>query len=479
MIDDESEERCSADDSEYRLSDDSSSVSSAATYSDPRDSSDLSDSSDSSNVIDTRSEHRRRLHRGRQARYEEKKRASRHQSNATPMLASVLKRRMSSSTHISPALLPVVKAQVLEVKRQPVSATVIQTMSSVDLQPALCAVQLPLMSPLALGLSAQSVVNATLLPHSLSASSTLAALDTAEPFLDVSIDAFYLVLSFLHPIDILRLGVVSCAANRSTSAPSIWRPMVDRPWPISCDHVHDWKRVYCTRIKRALAGAHYTCTFCACTRTFKQEAMLAAHMARHSQQRTVYACTVAGCGLSFDTARRLRYHEKRHSGGALAKRVHACDWSGCTLIFPTPYALSLHRCRHTGEKRPHACKHTGCDRSFNSRHALALHTDTHKSRDERTLSFACAIDGCGRAFLTKSGLGKHAVKAHGEAVRGTAARVVCEEAGCGRVFHYRSEWRKHMRQRHKHEEADEARDKAMQGKEEADMDEWEGEGESD
>ena len=293
------------------------------------------------------------------------------------------------------------------------------------------------------------------------------AIYPAEPFLNVSVDVFYVVLSFLHPVDLLHLSAVSSAARASVSDPSVWRPLVHAPWPIGCLHDHDWKRVYCTRIKRALAGARFMCTFCACTRAFKQDDVLAAHTAAHTQsrQQTVHSCTVVGCGLSFDTQRRLHYHVKRHNSGVMERRQHACNWPGCTLTFPTPYALSLHRCRHTGAKRPHACKQAGCTRSFNSRHALALHADTHNARGERAQSFACAVAECGKVYMSKGALSKHGVKAHGEAVRRAVAadRIECGVDGCKRAFHYRSEWQTHMRRKHSRQAVEKARGTKVEG----------------
>jgi len=467
--DEKSSDDSASEESEYRLSDDSSlsSLSSASSAS-----SDSSDSPDSADTPESSSDRRRRLHRERQARYAAKKRQHAQQqlhgqvpsksASTVAAVVAVAKRRLSSSAHISPTMLPVVKAQVVSPTQQlllPVPATVIKARPTARQQQPVnsplhaAKQQALLMSPLTLGLPAPAlaapvpsiIATRSSPPSSFSSLSTV--LDTTEPFLNVSVDIFYVVLSFLHPIDLLRLAAVSSSANLSTSDPSIWRPLVHQPWPITCTHTHDWKRVYCTRIKRAIAGARYLCTYCACTRTFKQDGMLDAHTARHSQQPTVYTCTVAGCGLSFDTARRLRYHVKRHSGGTVASKVHRCDWSGCTLTFPTPYALSLHRCRHTGQKRPHACRHAGCTRSFNSRHALALHADTHNARTERTLSFACGVSGCGRTFLSKGGLAKHAVKAHSSS--GERVRLVCEEGGCCKEFYYRSEMKAHMRKKHK------------------------------
>ena len=448
--------------SEYTLSDDSSLSSRSPPYSsshdssassDTSDSSDSSSSSQSSDSSESSLDRRRRLHRLRQARYAARKRQHEHKLHGqtplktTPVLASVVsKRRLSSTAHLSPTVLPVTKAQVLKQSQQPVLATVVTASHTIEQKHVISlsqfTQQLPFMSPLTLGGSPARAVAASLPPFVNSFSSSSAVIDIPEPFLNVSVDLFYVIISFLHPMDLLRVSGVSSAANVSTSDPAIWRPLVDRPWPITCNHAHDWKRVYCTRIKRALTGARYLCTFCACTRTFKQDGMLEAHMIKHSQQPTVYPCTVAGCGLSFDTARKLRYHVKRHTAGVLAKKLHACDWSGCQLAFPTPYALSLHRCRHTGEKRPHACKHDGCTRSFNSRHALALHIDTHRAKDERTQSFPCSVASCDRVFLTKSGLSKHIVKRHSVAVTQRSARLVCEVEGCGRQFMYKSEWRK-------------------------------------
>ena len=450
-----SEEQCSdesdSEESEYRLSDDSCLSSPYAS------------SSDSDRECESSLDRQRRLHRLRQAWYVAKKRqhlqpsCSQAQSKAGEVVAAVAKRRLSSSSHLSPAMLPVVKAQVVEWTQQPVLATVIRGVPVAKQQLVTSQLhsakqQVLFMSPLTLGQPAAltAVSSATL--SSIDCPLPSAALDMPEPFLNVSVDVYYVILSFLHPIDLLKLSAVSSAASRSTSNPYIWRPLVHQPWPISCDHSHDWKRVYCTRIKRALAGARYFCTFCACTRTFKQDGALEAHVAKHSEQRTVYPCTVAGCGLSFDTARRLRYHVKRHNSGALAStKTHACDWSGCKLTFPTPYALSLHRCRHTGKKRPHACKLDGCNRSFNSRHALALHVDTHNPKHERTLSFPCTVAGCDHTYLTKSGLSKHVVKQHGGTVK-RAVRLVCQVKGCGRQYHYQSELRRHMSKRHRRED---------------------------
>ena len=471
------EEDSACDDSEYRLSDDSSlssrsSRSSSASSSSSSSSGFSSDSADSPNPSESPRARQRRLHRLRQARYAARKRRCRRLDGQvlakdTPSVVApvMAKRRLSSSAHISPALRPVLKARVVE-PEQPVPAIVVKALTKHEQKhsdtDSLCTQQALLMSPLSLGMPA-SLVTAVSKP-SLSSSRTSSLFSTtSEPFLNVSVDVFYVVLSFLHPIDLLRLCAVSSAANQSTSDSSVWRPLVHRTWPISCDHPHDWKRVYCTRIKRALAGAHYFCTFCACTRTFKQDGMLDAHTAKHSQQQTVYPCTVPGCGLSFDTARKLQYHVKRHNGSTVAKR-HACDWSGCTLTFPTPYALSLHRCRHTGKQRPHVCKHVDCHRSFNSRHALTLHLDTHNPKHERTLTFPCTVYGCDRTFMTKSGLGKHHVKVHGEVRVGgrPAVRLLCEVEGCGRVYHYRSELRKHMKKRHKWVEVGEEGEKVKE-----------------
>ena len=457
-------------------------------------SSSSSSDSDTSETSETSFDRKHRLHRMRQARYAHKKRIERRRqqllgqshstpNKTTPILASVMtKRRLSSSSHISPAMLPVVKAQLVESLRpRPIPATGIGVMQTVNPEHMHSPVQSPhscalIMSPLTLGVPASAVTAS--MPSFLAAasssfplsSSSAAIADTPEPFLNVSIDVFHLVLAFLHPMDLLSLSAVSAAAHKSVSDPSIWRPLVHSPWPITCDHSHDWKRVYCTRIKRALAGARYLCTYCACTRTFKQEGLLEAHIATHNTtQPTVYPCTVAGCGLSFATARRLHYHVKRHDGAV--KKLHACDWQGCTMIFPTPYALSLHRCRHTGEQRPHACKHAGCSRSFNSRHALALHADTHNARVERPACFRCAVDGCGRVFMTRGGLSKHGVKEH----YGTA-KVVCGVVGCGRRFYYRSELLKHVRKRHETvEEVDESNvNAAAAAEEEEEEDEKDG-----
>ena len=478
-----SSQHSASSESEYHLSDDSSLSASPAQPRKPRRVSTRSaaassvraaeefivseDESSSSTDSDDEiaRDRQRQLHRRRQARYAMKKRLERNRaqsaathspslSKVTPVVASIAapptKRRLSSSAHLSPAMLPVVKAQLVDRLPQQQSAVAATVVEVHEHSPLLHATQLtaPFMSPLTLGLPAPVVI-ASAAPSLLSggslALSSAGGADSVEPFLSVSVDVFYVVLSFLHPMDLLSLCTVSAAACRSVSDPSIWRPLVHRPWPITCDHTHDWKRVYCTRIKRALAGARYLCTFCACTRTFKQDGLLEAHTAQHSRQHSVYPCTVAGCGLSFDTARRLQYHVKRHSGsGALARRAHACDWPGCTLSFPTPYALSLHRCRHTGEKRPHSCKQPGCTRSFNSRHALTLHAHTHQPASERTAAFPCSVDGCGRLFMTRSGLGKHGVKEHGGQVR-----LVCGVAGCGKLFYYKSELRKHVRQKHK------------------------------
>ena len=233
--------------------------------------------------------------------------------------------------------------------------------------------------------------------------------------------------------------------------------------------------MYCTRIKRALAGAQYFCTFCACTRTFKLDGLLVAHVANHSQQHTAYSCSVSGCGLSFDTARKLHYHVKRHGGtassstGLVLPAKHACTWPGCTLAFPTPYALALHHHRHTHTARPHPCRHPHCTASFNSRSALATHTQTHVPADERVMRWACGVEGCDRVFMSASGVRKHRAKAHsgggggvgGVSGAGGGVRFVCEVGGCGRGFYFASELRKHVSKRHK--QAAEAQDELAGG----------------
>ena len=266
---------------------------------------------------------------------------------------------------------------------------------------------------------------------------------------DLPSDVSSWVLTFLHPVDLLHLSSVSRGCQRLTAEPSLWRPLVHDPWPISCEHPHDWRRVYVARIQRALKGAAFFCTQCDCARAYTTQPQLEKHTAKgcrgHHRRRipdAVLPCTHPGCSRAFRYHYELKAHVASHSG----QRKFPCTFDGCGKSYDTPYHLRLHSCRHTGEKRPHPCTHPGCERSFNSAAALRKHAETHGGNEEKRAKakLKCGEDGCGRVYASSAALKSHVKRRH----EGDAKRWKCSVAGCSRGFYYRSHLERHMGDKH-------------------------------
>ncbi|KAH8359800.1 hypothetical protein KR093_008912 [Drosophila rubida] len=126
--------------------------------------------------------------------------------------------------------------------------------------------------------------------------------------------------------------------------------------------------------------------------------------ARTADNKT-YVCDQ--CGRCFADASNLKIHIVRHTG------VKAFECKECGKKYYTGHLLNLHiRVRHQGEM-PYACKH--CNQRFYTSTARCRHEQSHVEYLEtstKELTFSCTL--CGKVFVNKSTLAKHAIVHTGE-----------------------------------------------------------------
>ena len=324
----------------------------------------------------------------------------------------------------------------------PQTALVLRSFSSSDQSPSVHGLlqRFPVHQALLLSPSRPPPMSASS-PSSLPLSSTSTTYP-ASHLLNLPFDLFFWVSSFMHPVDLVRLTTVSQACRSMATDSTVWAPLVQQSWPITCTHSHPWHSVYVGRIKRALAGALFFCTNCDCTKAFLTQARLNTHLTKCKKLPAppAHTCPQPGCGRSFSFLSMLQTHLSSHSG----QRKHRCTFPSCNKSFQTPYALRLHRCVHTGEKRPHPCTVQGCSSSFNTASALRKHQSTHCTSERGKASdlWRCTADSCGRVYASKSALHSHQAKRHGE----QSHRWTCEQ--CGKGFHFKCHLTRHFTSMH-------------------------------
>ncbi|XP_062983077.1 transcription factor IIIA [Elgaria multicarinata webbii] len=191
----------------------------------------------------------------------------------------------------------------------------------------------------------------------------------------------------------------------------------EKPFVCTADGCH---QAYITKsnLNKHVGRMHqqkkYICDFESCGKSFKKHQQLKIHQSQHTGE-PLFKCSHEGCGRDFPTPTHLKRHEKTHEG-------YACKKDGCSFVGKTWSELLKHmRLSHV---EPIIC--TVCSKIFSRKDSLKSHQKIHAGNRE---VLKCPREGCGRTYTSVYNLRCHIASFH-EATRSH----VCDHPGCGKIF---------------------------------------------
>ncbi|CAG2119124.1 unnamed protein product, partial [Medioppia subpectinata] len=173
-----------------------------------------------------------------------------------------------------------------------------------------------------------------------------------------------------------------------------------------CHKVFTESKAYRRHRLTHLADKSLKCPLNDCDYRCDRRFQLREHMNERHEGVDQFPCPHDVCGELFLTADALKLHidsdiHRPIVGQSSSKRVFKCDFIGCELTFKRKDGLNRHRFIHTG--KPLKCPYDGCDYRCVKTHDLTIHTNRHLG----LRPFACAVDECGKTFVSKSHFKRH------------------------------------------------------------------------
>ncbi|OAQ27332.1 hypothetical protein K457DRAFT_127499 [Linnemannia elongata AG-77] len=162
------------------------------------------------------------------------------------------------------------------------------------------------------------------------------------------------------------------------------------------------------------------CPIKGCTRKFNNRQSLTSHIREHTPEEAGfrYPCTTPGCRFFSESRRGHATHSRTCGGDPSAS--YPCPWDDCERIFSTANGLAQHRRRHTVFKNPgnkkltaiksfakkYRCHWPGCKKVTTRPKEFEEHLERHAEQQRKAL-WPCRVDGCKRAFETRSAMRSH------------------------------------------------------------------------
>lgn len=164
-----------------------------------------------------------------------------------------------------------------------------------------------------------------------------------------------------------------------------------------CGKMFKTKQEHRQHFSRVHIGARTKdCPMLGCTKAFKSNGELKAHMRTHSRNKE-FMCS--DCGANFSTKHSLSNHTlRKHTVGY--DEQHRCDECGSVFRMLSDLKSHVHNVHRANEVRRHTC--VECGKGFSHKYSLKKHAMIHT--DERPIQ--CRI--CHMRFRTNSNYNKHA-----------------------------------------------------------------------